>query len=61
MVLKTILFEYALMAAPRDTNFGMYAHMTDINDIRYIHFLSMSIKGNKRSIEFTYRSPEVTC
>ena len=34
MGLQTISFDYALIAAPRDTIFGMYAHKTGKNDIR---------------------------
>ena len=59
MVIKNILFDYAIMAAPRDTIFGMYAHMTARNDIRYIHLLSVFIKGYQRSIEVTYRYSRV--
>ena len=60
MVKKYIFFDYTLMSTPRDTIFGMYLHMIAINDIRYIHLLSMFIRGYQRSIEVTYRSPDVT-
>ena len=53
MVKKYIFFDYAILAAPRDTIFGMYAHMTARNDIRYIYLLSMFIRGHQRSIEVT--------
>ena len=53
MGLQIISFDYALMAAPRDTIFGMYAHKTARNDIRYIHLLSVFIRGHQRSIEVT--------
>ena len=41
------------MAAPRDTIFGMYAHMNARNYIRYIHLLSVFIRGHQISIEVT--------
>ena len=53
MGLQIIFFDYANMAAPRDTIFGLYAHKTVINDIRYIHLLSVFIRGHQRSIEVT--------
>ena len=40
MVKKYIFFDYAIMAAPRDTIFGMYTHMTARNDIRYMNLTS---------------------
>ena len=51
--LQNIFFDYANMAAPRDTIFGLYAHKTVINDIRYIYLLSVFIRGHQRSIEVT--------
>ena len=54
MGLQIIFFDYANMAAPRDTIFGLYAHKTVINDIRYIHLLSVFIRGHQRSIEVTF-------
>ena len=53
MGLQIISFDYALMTAPRDTIFGMYAHETARNDISYIHLLSVFIIGHQRSIEVT--------
>ena len=52
-VLKTILFDYALIPAPRDTICGLNAHMTARNDIRNIHLFSIFIRGHKRSMEVT--------
>ena len=49
MGLQIIFFDYANMAAPRDTIFGMYAHKTARNDIRYIHLLSVFIRGHQGS------------
>ena len=53
MGLQIIFFDYANMTAPRGTIFGMYAHKTARNDIRYIHLLSVFIRGHQRSIEVT--------
>ena len=51
--LEIITFDYALMAELRDTIFGMYAHKTARNDIRYIYLLSVFIRGHQRSIKVT--------
>ena len=61
MSLKMISFDFALMAAPRDTIFGVYAHKTARNDIIYIHLLFVFIRGYQRLIKVTLRLPEVTC
>ena len=53
MSLKMISFDFTSMAAPRDTIFGVYAHKTARNDIRYIHLISVFIRGHQRSIEVT--------
>ena len=52
-VLKTILFDYALIPAPRDTICGLNAHMTARNDIRNIHLQCMSKKDHNSSLEVT--------
>jgi len=53
MGVKIISFDKVLITAPRDTMFGIYAHKTARNDIRYIHLLSVFIRGHQRSIEVT--------
>ena len=49
MGLQIIYFDYALMEAHRDIFFGMYAHKTARNDIRFMHSLSVFIRDHQRS------------
>ena len=51
MGLQIIFFDYAIMAAPSDTIFGMYVHKTARNDVRYIYLLSGFIRGHQRGVQ----------